>query len=326
MSNPPSSNRFTLLAMLGVFALALVGVGFLVLAVILLVRGPGGVALQAASPTRSTPATQIVFVPTTTLVPPTATLEPTVAATPTAPPAPTDTQAAATITPTQSVSGTVTIAKPANVRSGPGLDYPIVAGLNVGQTAPVVGRDNSAQWFAISVDGAPQGTGWVSILVATYSGSMNDLPVIQSAAPPPATVVVVPPTDTSAPQAPPPPAATNTPNVQGANGIQTLLFQMHQTTGSPNQSMFFDFKVVNTSGSTITYGILAAHTDQGVTADSWHDPLLPGKELDWTDHINFPNTGTYQVYLGICYSSHDACKTGGAPWTRLSNSVTVTIQ
>ena len=53
---------------------------------------------------------------------------------------------------------------------------------------------------------------------------------------------------------------------------------------------------------------------------------VSGVVLAWTDHINFPNTGTYQVYLGICYSSHDACKTGGAPWTRLSSSITVTIQ
>jgi len=48
--------------------------------------------------------------------------------------------------------------------------------------------------------------------------------------------------------------------------------------------------------------------------------------LTLDDHINFPAAGTYQVYLGICYASHDACKTGGAPWTRLSEKTTVTIQ
>jgi hypothetical protein len=113
--------------------------------------------------------------------------------------------------------------------------------------------------------------------------------------------------------------------VQGAGGIQTQLFQMHKTSGATNESMFFDFKVINTGGTAITYGILAAHTDVGVTADSWHDPLQPGKLLSWTDHINFPNPGTYQVYLGICYDSHDVCKTGGT-WVRLSNSIAVTIQ
>jgi hypothetical protein len=83
--------------------------------------------------------------------------------------------------------------------------------------------------------------------------------------------------------------------------------------------------VTNNTAGVITYGILAAHTDQGVTADSWHDPLQPGKTFKWTDHINFPNPGVYNVYLGICYSGHDACKTGGAPWTRLSSNVSVTI-
>jgi hypothetical protein len=328
MTNSPFSNRNNLLIVLGVFVLALIGVGFLVLAVFLLVRGPGSVASQSASQTLpAVVATQVVFVPTTTEIPPTDTLEPTVAPTPTTPPpAPSNTPV---VTATAAVtSNVVTVVSPANVRSGPGLTYPVIAGLNTGQTAPVVGRDSSAQWFAISVDSAPGGTGWISALVASYDGTVSDLPVVQASAPPPPQATAVPPTNPPPPTSPPQPAGpTNTPVVGGANGIQTIKFDMHQTTGAPNQSMFFDFSVVNVSGSTISgYGILAAHTDQGVTADSWHAPLLPGKQLNWTDHINFPNTGTYQVYLGICYSSHDACKTGGAPWTRLSNSVTVTIQ
>jgi hypothetical protein len=317
MTISPASNRYRVLGVLGVFTLALVGVGLLVLAVFLLVRGPG-ISAASASPTRiSVAATQAVFVPTTTQGPPTATLAPTEASTPTAPPAPSDTPAVSATT-----ARVVTIGKPANVRTGPGLTYLVIGGLNPGQTAPVVGRDSSAQWFAISFDGAPQGTGWVSALVATYDGSVDDLPVIQAAAPPPPQATAVPPTAT----APPPPAATNTPGVAGANGIQTISFSMEKTSGAVNESMWFDFSVVNTTGSDITYGILAAHTDAGVTADSWHEPLLPGKQLDWKDHINFPQAGAYQVYLGICYSNHDACKTGGAPWTRLSNSIAVTIQ
>jgi hypothetical protein len=322
MTTLPPSNRPRVLAMLGVFALALVGVGFLVLAVFLLVRGPGASA-GPASPTRiSVAATQAVFVPTTTQGPPTATLAPTEASTPTAPPAVSDTPAASATT-----ARVVTISKPANVRTGPGLTYSVIGGLNVGQTAPVVGRDSSAQWFAISYDGAPQGTGWVSTQVATYDGSVNDLPVVQASAPPPPTAApgVGGGGGGATSTAPPAPAASNTPSVSGSGGIQTLLFQMHQTTGHPGDKIFFDFTVVNTTGTDITYGILAAHTDVGVTADSWHDPLKAGKTLNWTDHIDFPNAGTYQVYLGICYASHDACKTGGAPWTKLSASTTVTI-
>jgi hypothetical protein len=293
---------------------------------------PAQVAALTPRPTATTGLVYPTLPPewTATPSPPpsaTPTGTPVLTATPTASPGPTGTKAAstavgaATLAASAIPANVVKIDKLANVRTGPDTDYPIVARLTAGQTAPVIGRDSSAKWFAISFEGAPHGTGWVSILVASYGGSINDLPVIQPAAPPPPTAV--PPTLTPSG----PPAATSIPVVGGANGILTYLFQMHKTTGTIGESLFFDFKVVNSTGTSINnYGILAAHTDQGVTADSWHAPLEPGVVLAWTDHINFPNTGTYQVYLGICYSSHDACKTGGAPWTRLSSSVAVTIQ
>src|SRR5258708_5972076 len=55
MTNPPppppaAPNRFNLLAVLGVFVLAVIGVGFLVLGVVLLTRGPGLTAGAAPSP------------------------------------------------------------------------------------------------------------------------------------------------------------------------------------------------------------------------------------------------------------------------------------
>jgi uncharacterized protein YraI len=317
MSNSPKPNPFPLPAIIGIAALALIGVGFLALAAFTLVRSnlPGPVASQTRI------ITQVALIPTTTQSPPTATLEPTTAPT-TALTVATPASSTPASTLTTTVTQTVSIVVPANVRTGPGTTYPVVGGLNAGSTAPVVGRDSSAQWFAITYDGAPQGQGWVSVLVASFSGNINDLPVIQASAPPPATSV--PPTNVPPPTNAPP-AATNTPTTSGANGIQTLNFQMPQTTGTVNQSMWFTFTVVNTTSSVITYGILAAHTDQGVTADSWHEPLQPGRQLTWTDHINFGTAGTYQVYLGICFSSHDACK-ASAPWVRLSNSVTVTIQ
>jgi Bacterial SH3 domain len=243
---------------------------------------------------------------------------PPVTDTPTTLPGATATRAPAvrvTPSPTATSAKVVNIKAQANVRSGPSTAYPVVVRLTGSQTAPVIGRDSSGLWFAISINGAPQGTGWVSSLVATYGGNINDLPIIQPAGPPPTPAASKTPIGT--------PTATGVPNV---NGIQTLLFKMRKTTGAINESLFFDFQVVNITGTPITYGILAAHTDQGYTADSWHDPLLPGKVLTWDDHINFSVSGTYLVYLGICYSGHDACKTGGAPWTRLSASTSVTIQ
>jgi hypothetical protein len=315
---PPAPNRYNLMAMLGVFGLAVIGVAFLVLAVVLLVRGPGTNSPAVSSPTRlAIVSTQVVLIPTTTQSPPTATPAPTEAPSATAP-APSDTPA---ITPTSAL--VVKIVKPANVRTGPGLTYPTIGGINTGGTAPVIGRDSSSQWFAISYDSAPKGTGWVSVLVATFDGNVSDLPVIEAAAPPPPQATAVPPTNPPA-ATQPPAGPTNTPSVSGANGIQAS-FSMEKTSGAVNESMWFDFKVTNTTSSVITYGILAAHTDAGFTADSWHEPLQPGKELVWKDHINFSTPGTYQVYLGICYQGHDTCKAGGT-WVKLSNSTAVTIQ
>jgi len=115
------------------------------------------------------------------------------------------------------------------------------------------------------------------------------------------------------------------PLARNDGGVEALAFYMHSTTGSVDQNMFFHFEVRNTSDATIHYGVLAAHTDQGVTADSWHDPLTPGEDLKWDDHINFPQPGTYQVYLGLCYASHADCISGLAPWERLSDNVQVII-
>jgi len=316
--NPPAPNRYNLLAVLGVFGLAVIGVAFLVLAVVLLVRGTGTNSPAVVSPTRlAIVSTQVVLIPTTTQSPPTATPAPTEAPSATAP-APSDTPP---VTPTASV--VIKVVKPANVRTGPGLTYPTIGGINTGETAPLIGRDSSSQWFAISYVTAPKGTGWVSTLVATFDGNMNDLPVIQAAAPPPPQATAVPPTNPPA-ATQPPAGPTNTPDTSGANGIQAT-FSMTITSGTVNQSMWFEFTVKNTTSNVITYGILAAHTDVGVTADSWHEPLQPGQTLPWKDHINFPNPGTYQVYLGICYQGHDTCKSGGT-WVRLSNSIAVTIQ
>jgi hypothetical protein len=102
---------------------------------------------------------------------------------------------------------------------------------------------------------------------------------------------------------------------------------VRNTTVAKGQDIWFEFQVVNTAPADVQFAVLAAHTDVGFTAQSWtNETLAPGQTLTWRDHINIGAPGTYQVYLGICFSSKDACLTGGAPWERLSNSITVTIQ
>ncbi len=67
-----------------------------------------------------------------------------------------------------------------NVRSGPGVIYPLVGVLIVGQEMPALGRTAGGDWILIVYPGVPEGQGWVySSLVSVYGG---ELPIIE---PPP---------------------------------------------------------------------------------------------------------------------------------------------
>jgi hypothetical protein len=70
------------------------------------------------------------------------------------------------------------------VRSGPGLDFPIIGTIDGGQSADVIGRNSAGDWLAISFNGE---TAWVSTQVADYIGDDNTLPVVQGPSAPPAT-------------------------------------------------------------------------------------------------------------------------------------------
>lgn len=310
-----------MLAIVGMFALALAGVGLLALALVSLLSEPApSTPPTVTSAAAGTAATQVVAVPTTTPAPPTATPEPTEP--PTEPP-PTEAPTSAPSEPQ-----TINIILPANVRSGPGTNYPALGGLNTGTTVTVVGRDGSGTWFAIASDlpGATDGVAWVSNLVATFDGDVNSLPVMQASAPPPPAG----PTSTTAPAGPSatpaPPTATAPPPISGANGIVANYFRVPKTTVAAGELIWFQFQVVNTSSNTVAFGMLAAHTDVGYTAKSWNEALTAGRTLTHEDHIEITSPGTYQLYLGICFNSSQACTTGAQAWERLSNYVTITVQ
>ena len=70
------------------------------------------------------------------------------AAQPTEPPA-------ATAVPSNALS----ITADANVRTGPGLNYPVIGGLLAGSSAELIGRDAGAQWYVINYGGGRGGGG-----------------------------------------------------------------------------------------------------------------------------------------------------------------------
>jgi uncharacterized protein YgiM (DUF1202 family) len=113
-------------------------------------------------------------------------------ATPTVPPQP-----AASPTPEQPL---VTANVNANVRGGPGTNYPVVGALLEGDSAVVTGRNTDSSWWQISFQG---GVAWIANSVATANAPAANAPV--ASAPPP------PPTNTPIPPTAPPPTATSAP-------------------------------------------------------------------------------------------------------------------
>ena len=90
-----------------------------------------------------------------------------------------------------------------NIRSGPGVNFPVIGFARDGDEGEIVGRSADGRWWAAAVPTAPGGIGWVSADFVIASNA-DDVPVIEVAPP----VVIVP---TTAPTPTPPPAPTATP-------------------------------------------------------------------------------------------------------------------
>jgi hypothetical protein len=67
-----------------------------------------------------------------------------------------------------------------NCRFGPGTAYELINQLPAGQSARVIGRDASFNWWYIRDPGNPNGFCWVSSNVTEVEGVVEDLPVVQS--------------------------------------------------------------------------------------------------------------------------------------------------
>ncbi len=133
------------------------------------------------------------------------------------------------------------------------------------------------------------------------------------------------PTATATPVATP--IATQSSTGYTSRGLTGDSFSIENTTAGINQAVWFNFTVSNPTDNPVDYAVLAAHTDVGPTAQSWTNATLkPHSQLVWRDHINFKTTGSYQVYLAICYGDKNACVANSVSWDRLSKSILVVIQ
>ncbi|MGQ0602389.1 MAG: SH3 domain-containing protein [Anaerolineales bacterium] len=315
-SMPPARSGIPLGALIGIGVIAVVGLALLIIALLNVFNS--GTPVSQATATQA--PTRVVVIPTTTVAAP---------PTNTNPPPPTDTVAApvasdtaaapqATTAPTGPV---LSVFQPANVRSGPGINYTVIGGLQTGATTEAVGRDSTGTWFVINYGG---GRGWISNIVANYSGDVNALPVVQ-APPPPATAV--PPTVTGVP-----PTATGAP---GGSGVRGDYFRLQTTARefAVNQDIWFEFKVTNTSANSIPYRCLGAKVSGvGAAQCSWgsspSDSLSPNGVIEWNDHINIGTPGTYTLVLGFCtLGDTSACQNSVSNgWQILSSGIQITVR
>lgn len=318
---PSPRPGFPLGAVIGIVVLALLGLAMLGFALInILNPGTTPAPTQPIAQAPTTAPTVAVVIPTATAPPP---ATPTESAPPTT--APTETPASAATNPPSAPALTINI--PANVRAGPGVNYTVIGGLNVGATAEVVGRDASATWYVINYQG---GQGWVSNQVAQYSGDTNALPVIAAPPTPRPTATPVPPTPTATLR----PVATAT-GVTGTTGnIRVDYFYLTNnitqvTAGTPFQ---FKFKITNLTGQPLSFGGMGAIALPGGPAQpSWSTvtdgkPIPVGGELEWEDNMVITQPGTYKIHLGICRQGTQSSCENPAGWQVLSGGIDLVVR
>lgn len=158
------------------------------------------------TPLPATPTQQPTFTPGPTATPfvvaaaPTATSIPLDTPAPTATPTSIDPTATATpppptATPT-SAAPQVVADSTVNIRSGPGLDYPVIGALPPNTPVPLSGRTADQSWWQIQLPGNQ--TGWVAGSVVEARNTA-DVPVAQAPPPPEPTATPIPPEPTRAP-------------------------------------------------------------------------------------------------------------------------------
>jgi hypothetical protein len=347
-SPPPAGPRYSLGWVVGAFTLGVlavlmaIGVLFTLASVFVAGRTPAATPTVTAMPLPP----QFVLIPTTT---------PLALATAMPTPVPMDTSTAAplpaeTETPAPEGTAAATSAAPAgdsmltadvaaNVRSGPGPTYPVIAGLFAGQTAQVLGRDSSGTWYAIAVPGARDGRGWIAGLVSTYNGDVSSLQVLTAPPPPPAATVAA--GSTAPPPAAPPAAPPAVGGTRGLTGRLTLC--SGQTTFAVGERVCFIEWIRNNTAQAIDYGILGVQATNlaggGQFQTSWSGELAAGGRLGidpgcegpvdrcngaWEDGMRLSAPGSYRLTLQVCYSSFSDCL-GGGDWEVLSAPIIITV-
>jgi len=213
-------------------------------------------------------------------------------------------------TATPAIPNIVAGADGANVRSGPGTNYPRLGYLDPGTQAQVTGRYND--WWQIDYDSAP---GWVYGEIVTPSNT-DDVPQVE----PPAAPTAVPSTATPTPT-PAQPTATPGPSAD----FRGLVPNDYGVEGAPgpfdaDEEIWFNMDITNSTGGKIYYDALGTWVQEtGQFQKSWTEQKFQSHHhFTWRDHIEIPNAGTYNLWMRICFTD-GAC-------VNLMGPVTINVQ
>lgn len=156
---------------------------------------------------------------------------------------------------------------------------------------------------------------------------------------PPATptntpVPVVLPTNTSAPPPPTNTPSPPTPPPQDTMGLVATNFALQDRSDyRVNQSVWFEFNIVNNTGGEVPYNALGVLPRKGGAdrgdwfQQSWggNNATIKPQGLEWEDRIKLPESGTYTLRLVICFDNVSNCVSGQEAWVNLSQEIPVTI-
>ncbi len=76
------------------------------------------------------------------------------------------------------------IGDPTNLRSGPGIDFDIIAELRPGVTLPIIGRWLGYDWYQVAWAEAPDGKAWVYAPLVIVRGDITTVPAVEPPLPP----------------------------------------------------------------------------------------------------------------------------------------------
>lgn len=138
------------------------------------------------------------------------------ATTPTVTLAPTEATAsvpisAATLTPSLPSVPMAFVTTNLNVRSGPGTNYSVIAGLSADSRVPIVGRNANSEWWQVELQSGS--TGWLYASLVTVEGASAEVALVTDIPTPPPTATPL----TAATEAPAATAAAESPAAPAAD-------------------------------------------------------------------------------------------------------------